>query len=193
MASVSMPPQMRAARFHGPGDIRIEQVERPKCAPDEVVIKPAFVGICGSDVHEWSQGPILIPTTQHPLTSAQAPLILGHEVSGVVETLGSGVIDFTVGQHVSIQPVLSDKTCKACRRGSNNLCKVQGFYGLSANGGLADYMVCKQENLKKLPANVPLEAGGEYQLEDLSLHALTENQPWSNRCLLLGTQYETAM
>ncbi|OAL43674.1 threonine dehydrogenase [Pyrenochaeta sp. DS3sAY3a] len=163
---------MRAVRYHGRGDMRFEHIDRPEYGPAQVLVRPAFVGICGTDVHEWSRGPILIPMDKHPLTGAEMPLVIGHEISGIVDAIGSEVTDVQVGQRVAIQPVISDNVCTACQNGRNNVCKQQGFYGLSAHGGLAEYMVSNPENLKSLPNNVSLEAGALIEPFTVGWHAL---------------------
>jgi len=154
---------MRALRLHGQHDIRLEQIPIPSCGPSEVRIKPALVGICGTDVHEWSRGPTLVPTKAHVLTGCKAPITLGHEICGVVEEVGCEVNDIEPGQHVVVQPILADQTCRACLLGNINVCRQQGFVGLSKDGGLADFLVVKRQNLEVLPAHVPLELGGTSQ------------------------------
>lgn len=152
---------MRALRLHGQHDLRLVQVPIPSCGPSDVRIKPAFVGICGTDVHEWSRGPTLVPTAAHALTGCQAPITLGHEVCGVVDEVGCDVHDLRPGQHVVVQPILADGTCRACRQGDINVCRRQGFFGLSKDGGLADYMLVGRGNVEPLPLRVPLEIGGQ--------------------------------
>ncbi|KAF5692408.1 alcohol sorbitol dehydrogenase [Fusarium denticulatum] len=84
---------VQAVVYHGKGDIRIEQVNVPKPGPKDVQLKPVFVGICGTDLHEYLEGAFLIPTTPHPLTGKSAPVIIGHEYSGVVSDVGNEVDD----------------------------------------------------------------------------------------------------
>jgi threonine dehydrogenase-like Zn-dependent dehydrogenase len=58
---------MRAARYYGIEDLRVEEVEEPKCGPGQVKIRPGFVGICGTDLHEYLGGPTFAPVTPHPV------------------------------------------------------------------------------------------------------------------------------
>ncbi len=76
-------------------------------------------------------GPILIPTTPHPITGENLPLTLGHEFGGVIEEVGSGVRDIVVGERVVVQPIIYDGTCGACTEGFINCCDKNGFVGLS--------------------------------------------------------------
>ena len=88
------------------------------------------------DLHEYLGGAKIMPTTPHPITNEKVPLTLGHEFSGVVEEVGEGVYDIKVGAKVTIQPIIYDGTCGACREGYINCCDNNGFVGLS--GELAD-------------------------------------------------------
>ena len=85
------------------------------------------------DVHVYTRGATLIPTNTHPLTAQTLPVTLGHEISGVVEAIGSGVESRYVGDRVAVQPILSDGDCDACEQGRPNCCLRQGFYGLSTS------------------------------------------------------------
>ncbi|CAN9287502.1 unnamed protein product [Alternaria alternata] len=97
---------MRAARYYGKEDIRIEDVEEQKCGAGQVRVAPAFVGICGTDLHEYLGGPNFAPTTPHPCTNETIPITLGHEFSGTVTEVGSDDSGFTVGQNVVVQPTI---------------------------------------------------------------------------------------
>ena len=83
------------------------------------------------DLHEYLGGANIMPTTPHPITNEKVPLTLGHEFSGVVEEVGESVYDIKVGAKVTIQPIIYDGTCGACREGYINCCDNNGFVGLS--------------------------------------------------------------
>lgn len=102
---------MRALRFHAAKDLRVEVIPEPKRpGPGQVLVRNRFVGICGTDLHEYSYGPIFIPTEPHPFTGAYGPQILGHEFGGVVEAIGEGVTSVKVGDRVSIQPLVMPRS-----------------------------------------------------------------------------------
>jgi (R,R)-butanediol dehydrogenase/meso-butanediol dehydrogenase/diacetyl reductase len=128
---------MKAARFHGPRDIRIEDVPEPQVQPGTVKVEVEWCGICGTDLHEYLEGPIFAPTTEapHPLTGESIPITLGHEFAGVVHELGEGVTDLRVGDRVVVEPYLVCGTCDACRQCRYNVCQSLGFIGLSGQGG----------------------------------------------------------
>src|SRR5690349_16634264 len=94
--------RMRAARWHGRGDIRVEDVPTPRPGPGELLLRVSWSGICGTDVEEYLHGPLIIPTeVPHGLTGRTAPLVLGHEFVGTVAAIGDGVSQFTVGERVA--------------------------------------------------------------------------------------------
>lgn len=129
---------MRAVRYHGPRDIRLEEIPPPEAGPDSVLVKPAFTGICGSDLHLYQDGANgLAPSwdVAHPLSGETLPVVLGHEFSGTVVRIGEEVDDLRVGESVVVEPVMVDGTCGACRRGHYNLCAQLGFRGISGKGG----------------------------------------------------------
>lgn len=80
---------MKAARWHGAKDIRVEDVAEPSVGPGQVKIKVAWTGICGSDLHEYLAGPIFVPVDQdHPLSHDKAPITMGYEYCGTITELG---------------------------------------------------------------------------------------------------------
>lgn len=157
---------MRALRYHGPKDIRVEHdVDEPKCGDNQIKVKPAFVGICGTDLHEYSS-PTFIPSKEnpHPITKESMPVGLGHEFSGTVVEIGSKVQNspVKVGDLVAVQPTLACNDCGACKEGFINCCDSAGFVGLSGGGGgLSDFVCIDSNFIHKLPDNVPLDVGGK--------------------------------
>ncbi len=131
---------MRAAVFHGRGDIRIEDVARPVVAEGELLIQVRAVGICGTDAHEFSHGPAMFPIERrHPETGHLGPMIPGHELAGVVMELGEEVDGFSVGDLVVSGAGISCGVCHWCQRGLTNLCQSYATVGLQRNGGLAEF------------------------------------------------------
>ncbi len=147
---------MRAAVFHGDHDIRVEEVAEPSNpGPGEVLLRPYWCGICGTDLHEYAMGPIVIPAAPHPLNDSQLPQILGHEFSAEVVEVGPGVTTVAAGQRVSIMPLLYCGTCYYCRRGLNHLCVSMACVGLSFGwGGIAELAVVPVSHVSVLPDEV---------------------------------------
>jgi threonine dehydrogenase-like Zn-dependent dehydrogenase len=167
---------MKAVRFHGKNDLRYENIPIPEVKKGQVKVKPSWVGICGSDLHEYLGGPGLCPTTPHPITKETIPLTFGHEFSGIIEEVGEGVTDYKIGDRVVVQPIIYDGTCGACLEGLHNCCWSNGFIGLSGwGGGLAEHIVVPTSTLYHLPDNVPLEIGGKPFSPELMYLELMEN------------------
>jgi len=144
---------VRAARFHGKSDIRVEDVEPPKIKEqDEVLVEVLWCGICGTDLHEYMVGPIVTPVDPHPLTGVTLPQTLGHEFSARVVEAGPLVSDVVVGDRVSIMPAIVCGSCTWCRQGLGHVCERFACTGLSAEtGGLAQYAVLKEYQVATLP------------------------------------------
>ena len=147
---------MRAAVFHAAHDVRVEEIAAPTSpGPGEVLLRPFWCGICGTDLHEYAQGPIVTPKEPHRLNGSTLPQILGHEFSAEVVEIGAGVRRVRVGQRVSVMPLLFDGTCYYCVRGLNHLCVNMACIGLSyAWGGIAELAVVPEDKLTVLPDEV---------------------------------------
>jgi (R,R)-butanediol dehydrogenase/meso-butanediol dehydrogenase/diacetyl reductase len=163
---------MLAARWHGARDLRVEEVAEPPLGPGEVRLKIKWCGICGSDLHEYKKGPVLIPTRPHPLTGKTAPIVLGHELSAVVVEVGPGVSRVAVGDRVTANACLVCHSCAWCRSGRYNLCERLGSIGLSADGAFAESAVVPDYTLHALPPEVSWEAGSLTEPAAVALHAV---------------------
>jgi (R,R)-butanediol dehydrogenase/meso-butanediol dehydrogenase/diacetyl reductase len=96
----------------------------------------AWCGICGTDLHEYEGGPLYIPLERpHPLTGVQAPVIIGHEMSGEVIAIGDGVGDFAPGDRIAACPIIGCGECRWCKSGSMAQCDRVAFLGTSWTGG----------------------------------------------------------
>jgi len=144
---------MKAAVFHAAKDVRVEDVSAPSSVgAREVLVRPFWCGICGTDLHEYAVGPIVTPVAPHPLNGSTIPQILGHEFSAEVVETGKEVTNVKVGDRVTIMPLLFDNECYYCRRGLNHLCVRMACIGLSYTwGGLAELAVVPDSVLTVLP------------------------------------------
>jgi (R,R)-butanediol dehydrogenase/meso-butanediol dehydrogenase/diacetyl reductase len=149
---------MRALRWHNRGDVRLEEVEdAPDPRPDEIRIAVEWCGICGTDVEEYTSGPIVIPTQPHPLTGLQAPMIIGHEVAGRVTDVGKNVHNLKPGQLVGLDGSFFCGSCRACRRHQLNVCERWAFIGMSYPGGLAERMTVPAYMAAPVADDIPSE------------------------------------
>ena len=166
---------MRALRFHAAQDLRIDEVPAPQLSPGSVRVVVDWCGICGSDLHEYVAGPTAIPTTAaaHPLTGEHLPLTMGHEFAGTITEVGDGVDPGRIGERVTVNPLLSDGTCAACRRGQPQLCGQLGFVGLSGwGGGFSEQAVVAAAAAHRLPDNVDTEVGALVEPLAVGWHAI---------------------
>jgi (R,R)-butanediol dehydrogenase / meso-butanediol dehydrogenase / diacetyl reductase len=164
---------VRAARYHAVGDVRIEDVPEPMPGEGEVKIQVAYNGICGSDVHEYFDGPRAVPLEPHPLTGAQVPVILGHETAGYVSGLGRGVTGLSDGDLVVIDPVRACHACGACRAGRYNLCDRLAMHGYSTDGGgLAEYTVVPRHMVFSTPPGMTAEQAALIEPLAVAYHAV---------------------
>ncbi|PRH88873.1 zinc-binding dehydrogenase [Labrys okinawensis] len=145
---------MKALRFHAAKDLRLEELPKPgQPAPGQVLIRNRFVGICGTDLHEYAYGPIFIPVEPHPFSGASGPQVLGHEFGGVVEAVGAGVEAVKPGDRVSVQPLIMPRSGDYfADRGLFHLSPLLALAGLSwISGGMADYALLNDYNVQKIP------------------------------------------
>ncbi len=148
---------MKAAVWHGKGDIRILDVPEPAVDKDQVRIRVRWCGICGSDVHEYREGPMLISKKPHPLTGKSGPVILGHEFSGDVVEVGREVKRIGVGDRVTINCLIYCGTCVYCRRGEYNMCLRLATVGLAWDGAFSETVVVPEYTVLKIPNEVTYE------------------------------------
>ncbi|WEV46608.1 2,3-butanediol dehydrogenase [Bifidobacterium sp. ESL0690] len=156
---------MKAVRIYGQDDVRVEDVAIADPKPDQVQIKVKFCGICGSDLHAYSEGWGL-PTQPHPLTGKTVPITLGHEFSGEVVKVGSAVTDLKVGDGIAVEPLLACGKCANCRAGNYNFCDnvvaedgAGNFLGFSEDGGMAEYANIDDVFAHKLPEGMDYDLG----------------------------------
>ena len=152
---------MRALRFHAARDLRIEDVAEPgPPGPTQVTVAPRWCGICGTDLHEYTSGPIVTPSEPHALTGATLPQILGHEFSAEVVAIGSAVNRVEVGDRIAVMPLIYCGRCDYCRRGLQHLCVTMACTGLSADwGGVADLANLEEYQVFRIPDSVSDEQG----------------------------------
>ena len=144
---------MRAAVLHAPGDVRIEERDRPMPGPREVLVQITAVGVCGSDVHYYEHGRI------GPYV-VEAPLILGHESAGHVVEVGEGATKHAVGDRVTLEPGVPCGRCRECRAGRYNLCVDVVFFATPPiDGAFAEFVPIHEDYAFALPDSLSDEEG----------------------------------
>ncbi|GAA4128331.1 2,3-butanediol dehydrogenase [Actinomadura keratinilytica] len=164
---------MKAAVWYGARDVRVVDVPAPAPGRGEVAIDVAYCGICGSDLHEYADGPHAIPVAEpHPESGRTAPLVLGHEFCGTVTRVGPDVSGLRAGDRVAVEPHYRCGRCPRCLAGEYNLCRHFGFAGLMGDGGLAETAVVPAYMVHRLPDGVSLEQAAVFEPAAVALHAL---------------------
>jgi (R,R)-butanediol dehydrogenase/meso-butanediol dehydrogenase/diacetyl reductase len=170
---VTVPARARAVRWHGRHDVRLETVPVPEPGPSDVVLRVAFCGICGSDLHEIASGPHAVPVREaHPLSGARAPIVLGHEFSGTVVGAGPLVGFVRPGDRVAVEPNYRCGRCTSCRDGDYHVCVGFGFAGLMGDGGMAEYAVIPDYMVHRLPVGFDLAAAAVLEPAAVALHGV---------------------
>src|SRR5699024_4115409 len=126
---------MKAAVWYGQKDVRVEDRKSIELQDNEVKVKVSWAVICGTDLHEYLEGPIFISTDKpDPFLGQKAPVTLGHEFAGVVDDIGSEVTKFNKGDRVVINPTVSNRE----KEENIDLYDGHSCIGLGAVGGLGD-------------------------------------------------------
>src|SRR5688572_2140772 len=119
---------MRAAVLVEAGRVEMRDLARPEVGPDDVLVAPRAVGICGSDLHLYRHGRI-------GTSVVERPMVIGHESAGEVVSVGERVEGLRVGDRVVIEPGISCGSCPWCHRGEYNLCARVRFLGIPPSDG----------------------------------------------------------
>jgi L-gulonate 5-dehydrogenase len=158
---------MKAAQTVGALKIDYREIEDPTPGPGQVIVAPAFVGICGSDIHAYRGefgGRVTFPRTQ------------GHEFSARVVELGPGVEKLKAGDRVCIDPIISCHDCPACHKGQYNACRSLKLRGIDLDGGLAGLAVADQGQCFRLPECIDDRDGALVELYSIGMHSTTVSQ-----------------
>ncbi|GID30252.1 zinc-dependent alcohol dehydrogenase family protein [Paractinoplanes brasiliensis] len=134
---------MKAAVVVTPGTIEIQDVADPAPGPSEVVVKPAAVGICGTDLHIMDGE-----------FAPSFPIVPGHEFAGEIVAVGSAVTGYAVGDQVAVDPSLYCGYCYYCKRARGNQCENWAAIGVTVSGGAAEFVAAPLANLFKLPSHL---------------------------------------
>jgi (R,R)-butanediol dehydrogenase/meso-butanediol dehydrogenase/diacetyl reductase len=169
---------MKAAVYHGAGDIRVEDVPDPTPGEGELLLEIHAVGICGTDVGEFVHGPMSYAVSGHPVTGHRGPLIPGHELSGRVVACGPGASDFELGAVVASGAGISCGECFQCRAGRTNLCLRYATVGLQRNGGLAQFCnVPAATCIDVAPYGLDEETAALAQPMAIAVHSMRRGRP----------------
>ncbi len=168
---------MKAAVWYGKEDVRIENYPEPSVEKGQVKLKIKACGICGSDLHEYKDGPFVIPARPHPLTGRSlGPVVVGHEFAGEVVEIGEGVTKCKVGDRVTVNPLIYCGECHYCKKGEYIMCTKLGTAGFAWDGGFAEYGVFPEYGIHQLPDSVSDEVGCFVEPVAVALHAVNRSR-----------------
>ena len=167
---------MKAARWYAAKDIRVEDAEVPVTGAKQVKIAVQFAGICGSDLHEYTHGPMLIPTNEpYPLNGHVGVTTLGHEFAGIVEEVGTAVNHLKKGDRVVVEPLFRNPDSPFITNGEYNLSEPLGFVGLTSNGGFAKYTVVEDYMVHQIPDSMSFEQGALVEPAAVAVYAVLQS------------------
>jgi (R,R)-butanediol dehydrogenase / meso-butanediol dehydrogenase / diacetyl reductase len=168
---------MRAAVWYGRRNTKVVDVpEAPSPGPGEVKIKVGWVGVCGTDLHEYAVGPVFMPIEPHPLTGKAAPLIQGHEFAGIITEVGDGVDRFKPGDRVTADSATWCGECWACLRHEYSLCEKAAFLGLGRDGVFAEYATIPVGPVYHIPDTLSLQKASFCEPTAVAFHALRKGR-----------------
>jgi len=152
---------MLAARLRGPRQLSIEETQKPRPGPGEVLVRVAAVGVCRSDISLYTM-------ERKEMGEKDLGLVFGHEASGVIEELGEGVEGLAAGQLVALEPTRHCGQCDMCRAGRFNICREIKFWGYPpTDGALQQYVLSPAAMVFPLPEGMSAEEGA--MVEPLSV------------------------
>ena len=177
---------MRAIVAHAAKDLRIEEKPLPEPGPHDVRVRVAFGGICGSDLHYYNHGGF-------GAVRLREPMILGHEIAGVVEAVGAEAQRVKVGDRVAVSPSAPCGHCRYCLEGRPNLCLDMRFYGSAmrfphVQGVFSEAVVCRESQVHVAGEDLSLAEAAMAEPLAVALHAARRAGPLiGKRALVSGS------
>ncbi len=158
---------MKAAVLVGRQKVEIKEVEEPQPGVGEVLISPRYAGICGTDIHIYAgefEGRVDYPT------------IMGHEFAGIVRAVGDGVKSVVPGDKVTVDPIIPCMRCAACLEGNFSACQNLKLLGVDLNGGFAEAVVARENQVFALPERVSVRDGAMVEILSVATHAVSRGR-----------------
>ncbi len=154
---------MQAGVYTGAENLKFQEWPKPELNPDELLVKVRYAGICGSDM--------LIYAGKHP--RVVPPRVLGHEIFGTVaETSTAEESGFKAGDRVAVFPLISCGRCAPCREGNAHVCEKLGLIGIDTDGGFAEYVKAKPDQLIPVPPAVEDEQAALLEPLSVAVHVV---------------------
>jgi L-idonate 5-dehydrogenase len=174
---------MEAIVIHSPGDLRVEDVPTPEVGPGQVRVRVRAGGICGSDLHYFHNGGF-------GAIRIQQPMVLGHEVAGVIDTVAADVKQLAVGDRIAVNPSHPCGLCRFCQMGLHNHCLDMRYFGSAmrmphVQGAFRQELVIDARQALKLAEGVSDAEGSMAEPLAVALHAVNRAGPLLGRKVLV--------
>ncbi|HSV57943.1 MAG TPA: L-idonate 5-dehydrogenase [Variovorax sp.] len=174
---------MEALVIHAPGDLRVEEVPTDELGPGQLQVRVRCGGICGSDLHYYQHGGF-------GTVRIKEPMVLGHEVAGVIEAVGAGVSAFAAGQRIAVSPSRPCGLCRFCQQGLQNHCLDMRYYGSAmrtphVQGAFRQQIVVETHQAHLLADHLTDEEGAMAEPLSVALHGVQRAGPLLGRKVLV--------
>ena len=174
---------MEALVIHAAGDLRVENLPTPDLGPGQLRVRVRCGGICGSDLHYYQHGGF-------GTVRVKEPMVLGHEVAGVIEAVGAGVSNFATGERIAISPSRPCRLCTYCQQGLQNHCLDMRYYGSAmrtphVQGAFRQEIVVEPHQAHRLAASVSDAEGAMAEPLSVALHAVRRAGPLLGKRVLV--------
>ena len=157
---------MKAVLYKDIQFVEMSEIKKPIIADNEALIKVKYAGICGTDLHIFNG--------LHP--RAKPPLVMGHEISGIIDKLNIDRKDIKIGDRVVINPLISCGHCLPCREGNPHLCPNLKLVGIDQNGGFEEYVKVRDDKLYRIPNSLPLDLAALAEPVAVAVHAVRKSK-----------------
>ncbi len=176
---------MRALVCHAPHDLRLDAFDDGQLGPQQLAVRVAYGGICGSDLHYYQHGGF-------GTVRIREPMVLGHEVSGIVERVGADVTALQPGQRIAISPSRPCGQCRFCQLGQHNHCLDMRFYGSAmrfphVQGAFRERLVIDSSQAHPVADGLSLSEAALAEPLSVGLHAISRaGSVFGKRVLVTG-------
>lgn len=153
---------MKAAVYKGPYQIEIDELDYPRLKDNEVLIKVAYAGICGTDIHIYKGN-----------YRTRPPMIIGHELSGeIIEIRTKDNTTLKAGDRVVVRPTLYCGNCYACKAGKSHVCKKLEMLGIDYNGAFAEFIKAPLGTVYRISGDITLKNAALIEPLAVAIHSV---------------------